>query len=85
MVILTAIRERGTKLLAQLPYLPRALALVWSAARYWTVAWGVLLVVQGLLPVATVYLTRQVVDRLAQAVGSSGGRAAVQPRSCRCR
>ena len=67
------------KLLAQLPYLPRALALVWSAARYWTLAWGLLLVVQGLLPVATVYLTRQVVDRLAQAVGSSGGRAAVQP------
>ena len=42
--------------LAQLAYLPRALTLVWAAARVWTLAWVVLLLVQGLLPVATVYL-----------------------------
>jgi ATP-binding cassette, subfamily B, bacterial len=55
----------GTKLrkaLAQLPYLPRALALVWQVARPWTIAWIVLLVVQGLLPAAVVYLTKLVVD-----------------------
>ena len=60
------------KALAQVPYLPRALGLVWSAARCWTLAWGALLVVQGLLPVATVYLTRQLVDSLARAVSSGG-------------
>lgn len=49
----------------QLPYLPRALNLVWTAAPRWTASWAVLLVVQGLLPVAMVYLTRVVVDRLA--------------------
>src|ERR1041385_4821362 len=50
------------KALAQLPYLPRALQLVWAVARPWTIAWIVLLIVQGLLPAAIVYLTRLVVD-----------------------
>src|SRR5215211_6256509 len=50
------------KALAQLPYLPKALKLVWEVARPWTIAWIVLLLVQGLLPAAFVYLTKQVVD-----------------------
>jgi ATP-binding cassette subfamily B protein len=54
----------------QLPFVPRALRLVWDAAGWWTAAWLVLLVVQGLLPVALVYLTRVVVDRLAAAAGA---------------
>jgi ATP-binding cassette, subfamily B, bacterial len=50
------------KALAQLPNLPRALALVWQVARPWTITWVVLLIVQGLLPAAMVYLTKMVVD-----------------------
>ena len=50
--------------LSHLAYLPRALGLVWSAAPAWTLAWAALLVAQGLLPVATVSLTRQLVDGL---------------------
>ena len=50
------------KALAQLPYLPRALKLVWEVARPWTIAWVVLLIMQGLLPAAIVYLTKLVVD-----------------------
>ena len=50
------------RVFAQRAYLPRALKLVWEVARPWTVAWIVLLSVQGLLPVATVYLTKLVVD-----------------------
>jgi len=60
------------KALAQLPHLPRALALVWQVARPWTVTWIVLLIVQGFLPVATVYLTKLVVDSLAIAVRNGG-------------
>ena len=61
------------KALAQLPYLPRALKLVWAVARPWTTAWIVLLIVQGLLPAATVYLTKLVVDGvvIALRLGSS--------------
>nr|HMN26798.1 hypothetical protein [Caldilineaceae bacterium] len=53
---------------AQLPYLVRALTLVWNSTRGWTVAWLVLLAAQGLLPVATVYLTRALVDALVLAL-----------------
>src|ERR1043165_8233575 len=59
--------EKLRKALAQLPNLPRALDLVWSVARRWTIAWILLLVVQGLLPAAIVYLTKLVVDGLVRA------------------
>jgi ATP-binding cassette, subfamily B, bacterial len=64
---------------SQLRYLPQALGLVWSASRHWTVAWAVLLVLQGALPVATVYLTRMVVDSLVAATTNAGGWTALQP------
>src|SRR5215204_5599433 len=62
--------EKLRKALLQLPYLPRALKLVWEVARPWTIAWIVLLIVQGLLPAATVYLTKLVVDGILGAVNS---------------
>src|SRR5205085_3438593 len=65
------------KALAQLPYLPRALALVWQVARPWTISWIVLLIVQGILPAATVYLTKLVVDGLVAAVNSGSSWPAV--------
>ena len=46
------------KVRAQLPHIPRALRLVWEAGRGWTVAWVALLIVQGILPVALVALTK---------------------------
>ena len=56
------------ELIQQLPYLPRALSLVWAVSRRWTFSWAVLLVIQGLLPVATVYLARAAVDSLSIAL-----------------
>lgn len=58
--------------LSQLPYLPRTLTLVWTAAKSWSIAWAILLLIQGLLPVATVYLTQQLVDSLVTTVGTNG-------------
>lgn len=63
----------------QLPYIPRALALVWQAAPRWTFIWALLLVVSGLLPVATVYLTKSLVDGLVAAIEAGGSRATLQP------
>jgi len=63
----------------QAPYLPRALALVWDASRKWTVLWLALLAVQGLLPAATVYLTRALVNSLVLVVDSDGSAAAIRP------
>jgi ATP-binding cassette, subfamily B, bacterial len=62
---------------AQLPYLPRTLALVWDAAGRWTAAWAAVLLIQGLLPVATVYLTRSVVNRLVAVFRTHGDPAAL--------
>jgi ATP-binding cassette subfamily B protein len=62
-----------------LSYLPRALRLVWACARRWTLAWAALLVVQGLLPVATVYLSRPLVDSLVLAAGSRGDWVYLRP------
>ena len=56
--------ERFRKALAQLPHLPWALGLIWRATRGWTLAWAALVIVQGLLPVAVVLLTRTLVDSL---------------------
>ena len=66
------LRTKLRKALAQLPYLPRALKLVWEVARPWTIAWVILLVVQGLLPAATVYLTKLVVDGVVASARSGG-------------
>lgn len=60
------------KALAQLPNLPRALGLVWRVARRWTIAWIVLLVFQGLLPAAIVYLTKLVVDGIVATLRGGG-------------
>jgi ATP-binding cassette subfamily B protein len=67
--ILTA---KMRKVLAQLPYLPRTLGLMWRVARPWTIAWIILLVVEGVLPAATVYLTKLVVDGLVKALKNGG-------------
>jgi len=63
---------RLRKAAAELPYLPRALALVWHASRAWTLGWIILLAAQGLLPVATVYLSRPLVNSLVAAARSGG-------------
>lgn len=56
------------KAVAQLPQFPKTIGLLWRAAKSWTVAWIVLLIVQGLLPAAAVYLTKLVVDGVVAGV-----------------
>lgn len=63
------VRSRAAKAWAHLAYVPRALGLVWRAAPRHMVAWAALLIVQGLLPVATVWVTRVLVNALAAAIG----------------
>jgi len=65
--------------LRQISYLPKTLFLVWSAARGWTIAWAILLIAQGLLPAATVYLTRQLVDSLVATMNAGASWDSIQP------
>ncbi len=70
---------RLRKASAQLSYLPWTLSLVWTAARGWTAAWGFLLLVQGLLPVVTVCVTRWLVNSLVAAIRAGGTRDHLRP------
>lgn len=53
-----------------LSYLPQTFSLIWAASGNWTSAWVVLLVIQGVLPAATVYLTRLLVNSLVAIAGA---------------
>ena len=70
--------DKLRSLALQLSYFPQTLRLIWSAARKWTAVWAIVLLVQGLLPAALVYLTRLLVDRLVEAVGSGTSWANVE-------
>jgi len=74
-ILASKLRNASTKV----PFLYRALALVWAAAPGHASAWAVLLVIQGLLPVATVYLTRLLVDGMVALLGAGGGWNNFQP------
>ncbi|NMG05972.1 ABC transporter ATP-binding protein [Brasilonema sp. UFV-L1] len=59
-------------------HLVKTFNLVWAASRYWTVAWMVLLLVQGLLPAASISLTPEVVNALVAVTGSGVSAANIQ-------
>jgi ATP-binding cassette subfamily B protein len=59
-----------------LPLMGQGLYLVWNAARGWTVAWGLLLLLQGLIPAALVYLIRVAVNQLSGILASADKAAA---------
>jgi ATP-binding cassette, subfamily B, bacterial len=62
------LRGKLHEFVGRLGYVPATLRLVREAAGHLFTWWIVVLVIQGLLPVASVYLTRAVVDRLAAVV-----------------
>jgi ATP-binding cassette subfamily B protein len=72
---LSKIASEGWRLLA---YVPRTLKLVWEAASPWMLAWGALLVLQGLLPGASVYLTKWILDAASESIGQGLGWSNVQ-------
>lgn len=64
---------------AQLSNIPPALRLIWAASKGWTVAWVLLLVIQGILPAATVYLTRLLIDSLVPVISSNSTWSDITP------
>ena len=57
----------------------RALGLIWDASGTITIAWMATLVVQGLIPVATVWLTKPLVDGLQSLLGQGATWEVVRP------
>jgi ATP-binding cassette subfamily B protein len=64
---------------AQSNHILRTWQLIKNAAPRWTLAWGILLIFQGALPVAMVYLTRLLVDGLVAAVRAGGNWTSIRP------
>jgi ATP-binding cassette subfamily B protein len=65
--------------ISQFVYLPRTLRLIWAGAGGLTLAWAGLLVIQGLLPAAGLYLIRLLVDSLVLAINAGGTWESVRP------
>ncbi|WP_216595505.1 ABC transporter ATP-binding protein [Myxosarcina sp. GI1] len=63
----------------RLAYLPQIFQLIWKAAGNWLVAWVALLIFQGLLPAASVAITRSLVDCLVKVGGIGVSVRAIQP------
>ena len=57
----------------------RAGRMIYNAAPGWTLAWSIVLTLQGLLPVALVYLTRPLVNSLVIAIQNNRAWQSVQP------
>ncbi len=70
-------RLRGLRV--QFTYLGRAIRLIFATSRWWAIAWLGLLLIQGLLPAATVFLTRQLIDRSVVAIRMAGAWEGIQP------
>jgi ATP-binding cassette, subfamily B, bacterial len=77
--IIKQLKEAAVRFRRQFPYLPMAFKLVHHAAGGLTIVWLTLLIVQGLLPVAAVYLTRTLVDGASAMIGAGGGWKALMP------
>jgi ATP-binding cassette subfamily B protein len=63
-VVASILQQKARKVLGQLPWLSRGLLLAWNASRPWTITWLLLLLVEGVIPVGLVYLTKLLVDTL---------------------
>ena len=59
--------------------LDRAIRLVWTSAPGWATVNLVLVVVQGLLPLAGLYLLKRIIDTLQSAIAAPGGSSSFRP------
>ncbi len=72
-------KSRIARLLSECRHLPLALRLLWTAAGRWTLLWLALLLLQGVLPVALVSLTRALVNAALAGMRAGASWAALQP------
>ena len=63
----SVLTEKFQNLSSQVRHLPAVLSLTFSVARKCTIRWAFLLAAQGLVPVATIYLTRSLIEMLSGA------------------
>lgn len=57
----------------QVPFIPKTFRLVWRAMGMWMLVWLIMLIAQGVFPVAIVYVMRRAVDSLVGVVKQGNG------------
>lgn len=57
----------------------RTSRLIWAAAPHWTIGWAILLILQGIQPLAAVYLTKLLVDSLVTAARGGADWVTLKP------
>jgi ATP-binding cassette subfamily B protein len=72
-------RTRPAEAIQKGLHLGRAIRLVWTSAPGWATVNLVLVVAQGLLPLAGLYLVKRVVDALQAGIAAPGGTASFRP------
>ncbi|MEA5593445.1 ABC transporter ATP-binding protein [Rivularia sp. UHCC 0363] len=65
---MTKIVIKLRSILPQLPYLTKAIKLVWQSAGYWIIIWAVLLIFQGILPAIQIYLIKTAINSFVAVV-----------------
>ena len=75
----TSLKTRLREGFKRLQHLPWALRLIWIAAGWWAFGWLLVLAVQGLIPAGTVYVTKSLVDAVADAVGTGFSAETLRP------
>jgi ATP-binding cassette subfamily B protein len=74
-----SLKLRWQQLAVNASYLPRILRLILAASKGWTIAWSILLVIQGLLPVTVVYLSRTLINAVAGLLGNGFSAETLRP------
>lgn len=70
---------KSGQVLGRMSHLRRLLVLVWDASSRHTLIWAALLVLQGLVPAATVFLIRLAVDDLVDLIGAGASWETFRP------
>ncbi|MGB7443770.1 MAG: ABC transporter ATP-binding protein [Coleofasciculaceae cyanobacterium] len=60
-----------TKTLPQLPYLTKAIKLVWLGLGYWLIIWAILLTIQGILPALQIYIVKTAINSIVAVVNTN--------------
>ena len=58
--------------ISQISYIPKILKIVWISTRGWTLAWLILILIQGLLPAILIYFIRSLVNSLVKTIENEG-------------
>jgi ATP-binding cassette subfamily B protein len=73
------ISTRLNQAIPQTKFLPRIMRVVWESTGRWTIAWAGIVIVAGLLPAASIALTKALVDAVVNAARSGGSWQAIRP------